>query len=349
MKGRKIFAFHSILGLITGVLLLVISLSGSIMVFSQEIDDQLNPALLKVAVGDKKASLDSIYSNARSIFPDKYIRFRNLPQAPDHAIELSIEQKDEWIFAYFDPYTGDYLGSRNARTYFLGWLLGLHYSLLAGKFGELIVALSGIALILSVITGGYVYRKQLLKVLSFKVRVSFKKRQRTFSSLHRVIGVWSLLFNLVFAITGFWMLRYTLLPETYREEKVITKAAYDTPLSLDSLKTTIEKDKNFTVTSVFFPHKKKDPIIIYGSVINQSAIYTEYVNSIKFDGTTGKELSRSIINDQSAWDKWDMMVFSLHAGLYGNFLVKILYCIAGMSPALLSISGFFLWIKKKNY
>lgn len=348
MTGRKIFAFHSILGLITGALLLVVSLSGSIMVFSQEIDHQLNPTLLKVAVGNKKASLDSIYNNARSIFPDKYIRFRNLPKTADVAIELSIEHNEEWIFAYFNPYTGEYLGCRNARTYFLGWLLGMHYSLLTGKFGELIVALLGVTLMLSVITGAYVYRKQLLNVLLFKARISFKKRHRAFSSLHRVIGVWSLLFNLLFAITGFWMLRYTLLPETYAEQKPITKIAYDIPLSLDSLKKVIEKDNSFTVTSVFLPHKKKDLIIIYGAVANQSAIYTEYVNSIEFDGATGKEVSRSIINDKSAWDKWDMMVFPLHAGLYGNVLVKIIYCIAGMSPALLSISGFLLWIKRKS-
>ncbi len=346
MKGRKIFAFHSILGLITGALLLVISLSGSVLVFSKEIDQQINPALLKVAVGKEKTSLDCIYRNARVVFPDRYIRFRNIPLAADEAIELSVEKGDEWLLAYFDPYTSKYLGSRNARNYILGWLLYLHYSLLSGQIGELIVALLAVALILSVITGIYIYRKQVISVLTFKTGISFKNRRRAFSSLHRVIGVWSLLFNLLFAITGFWMLRYVFLPSTYGENQPIKKMPYELAISLDSLKTAIEKNKSFRVTSIFVPQKKEANIIFYGCIPTQNPIYTEYVNSIDVDGITGREVKRTMISEQSAWVKWDMMAFPLHAGIYGNILLKIIYCIAGTSPALLSISGFFLWVKR---
>ncbi len=346
MNGRKLFAFHSVLGLITGALLLVISLSGSVLVFSKEIDQQINPALLKVAVGKEKAPLDNIYSQARSVFPDRYIRFRNIPRAADEAIELSVEKGDEWLFAYFDPYTGKYLGSRNARNYFLGWLLYLHYSLLGGQIGELVVALLSVALVLSVITGFYIYRKQVLSVLTFKTGISFKNSRRAFSSLHRVIGIWSLLFNLLFAITGFWMLRYVFLPSTYGENQPINKMPYELAVSLDSLRTAIEKNKSFTVTSIYLPQKNRGSIIVYGSVPSQNPIYTEYVNSIEVDGDTGHEVKRTMISEQSAWVKWDMMAFPLHAGVYGNLLLKIIYCIAGTSPALLSISGFFLWLKR---
>ena len=348
MRGRKIFAIHSILGLITGTLLLVISLSGSILVFSDEIDRYLNPPLLKVAVETKKVSLDSIYKDAKLLFPNHYIRFRQLPQQPDRSIELSVEKGDVWVFAYFDPYTGKYLGNRNVRTYFMGWLLGLHYGLLAGKAGEFIVGTLSIALILSLITGTYVYRKHLIDVLTFKVKISFKNFRQASSSLHRIVGVWSLLFNLLFAITGFWMLRYVFLPETYRAALPVQKTAYPITLSLDSLKLSIEKDKNFRVTSMFLPQAKGDNIIVSGSVTGQNAIYTDYVNTIEINRKTGKEVKRSYINDQLAWDKWELIVFPLHSGLYGNFLVKVIYCLAGISPALLSISGFFLWLKRKK-
>lgn len=348
MNGKKIFAFHSILGLITGALLLVIGLSGSVLVFSKEIDQQINPTLVKVAVGKEKTPLDNIYSRARSVFPDRYIRFRNIPQATNEAIELSVEKGEEWLFAYFDPYTGKYLGSRNAKNYFLGWLLYLHYSLLGGQIGELVVELLAVALVLSVVTGFYIYRKQVLSVLTFKVGISFKNRRRTFSSLHRVIGVWSLVFNLLFAITGFWMLRYVFMPATYGENQPPKKVPYELALSLDSLKAAIEKNKSFTVTSIFLPQKTEDNIILYGFIPTQNPVYTEYVNNIEVDGITGHEVKRTIITEQPYSVKWDMMAFPLHAGVYGNIVLKIIYCIAGTSPALLSISGFFLWLKKKK-
>ena len=349
MKGRKIFAIHSILGLIAGVFLLVISLSGSILVFSEEIDHQLNPPLLKVEAQHTKATLDSIYKKAQSIFPDQYIRFRHLPQQPDQSIELSIEHDDVWLFAYFNPYTGEYLGSRNANTYFMGWLVGLHYSLLGGAFGQLVVGLLSVVLILSLITGIYVYRKHVIDVLTFKVRVSFKSSRKVYSSLHRVVGVWTLIFNMLFAATGFWMLRSVFLPETYQATEQAKKIAYPFSVSLDSVKLSIEKDENFRVASLFLPKAKNDKIIIHGSVSGQSAVYNEYANSIEIDSKTGKEISRSLINEQPALGKWDLVAYSLHTGQYGNYILKIIYCIAGLSPALLSISGFFIWLKRKKF
>lgn len=348
MTGRKIFAFHSIIGLITGLLLLVISLSGSILVFSVEIDRALNPPLLTVVATDKKASLDHIYQQATTIFPDSYIRFRQLPQAPKSAIELSVEHGEDWTFAYFDPYSGKYLGSRDARNYFLGWLLGLHYGLLAGKSGELLVGLLSLTLILSVVTGTYVYRKHILDVLTFRVGIKFTNRRKLLSSLHRIIGVWTLLFNLLFAVTGFWMMKYVFLPETYQQTKAATRTASPFLISLDALRSSVEKQGDFKVSSIFLPHSGQSNITLLGTVRGQRLIYNEFVNTIEVNGKTGKEISREFIEDQSAGSKWNLMVLSLHAGLYGNFIVKIVYCIFGLSPALLSISGFFLWLKRKK-
>ncbi len=347
MKGRKIFAIHSILGLITGLLLLVISFSGAILVFSDEIDHQFNAPILKVKPGSQKVSLNSIYKKAQQVFPGTYIRFRHLPAALNQSIEISVEHDDVWILSYFDPYTGKYLGSRDTRYYFTGWLVGLHYSLLAGKFGELIVGILSISLVLSVVTGIYVYRKHLVKVLTFRTRLSFKNWRQSASSLHRIIGVWSLMFNLLFAITGFWMLRYVFLPSTYQQEKKIEKITYTGPLSMDQIIQLAEKNKKFKPSGIHLPTTPKDNIIIYGSVAGQSSFYNEYANSLEIDSKTGKEIRRSFIEDQSGWDKWDMVVYPLHTGMYGNLLLKIIYCIAGVTPALLSISGFFLWFRRK--
>lgn len=349
MIGRKFFAIHRISGLIAGLLLLAISLSGSVLVFSEEIDRQLNPALLTVIPEKEHASLDIIYKKAASIFPGSYIRFRRLPIQTDHAIELSIEQGENWTFAYFNPYNGKYLASRDARNYFLGWVLGLHYSLLAGKAGEFVVGVLSLTLILSVLTGSYVYRKHIFNVLTFKVSLHLKNRRKFLSSLHRVVGVWTLIFNLLFAITGFWMMKSVFLPESYFHASVTTRSQQAFRLSLDTLRSSVEKaNKGFKVTSIFLPNTSQNNFTVLGHIQGQNKLYNEFVNSIEYDGSTGKELSRAFISEQSFRNKWDMMVLPLHSGSYGNVFIKIIYCIFGLSPALLSVTGFFLWLKRRK-
>ncbi|HEX8378586.1 MAG TPA: PepSY-associated TM helix domain-containing protein, partial [Pedobacter sp.] len=345
----RIFAIHSILGLITGILLLVISLSGCILVFHEEIDKALNPPLLCVKPGQHKTSLDKIFKSASHQFPGSYIRFRHLPANPEASIELSVQKQSVWIFAYYNPYNGDYLGSRNARNYFLGWLLGLHYGLLAGSIGELLVGILSVCLLLSLLTGVYVYRKHLLNVLMFRITFKFSNWRKASSSLHRIIGVWSLLFNLMFAVTGFWMLRYVFQPSTY-QATVEPKSLNDpVSVSLDSVVKTAETTfDGFKVSGIHLPKTKEESINIIGAVSTQNILYGEHANSIEFDPLTGKELSRIDVTKQSAYDKWDSIVFPLHSGLFGNIIVKLIYCVAGLSPSLLSITGFLLWLRRRR-
>ena len=348
MKGRKVFAIHSILGLITGILLLVISLSGCILVFHEEIDNALNPALLKVSPAASKISQDSIFKSASHQFPGSYIRFRKLPARANHSLELSIQKQSSWTFAYYNLYTGEYLGNRNARSYFLGWLLSLHYSLLAGPAGELLTGILSICLLLSLVTGVYVYRKHLIKVLMFRISFRLSNWRKASSSLHRIIGVWSLLFNLMFAITGFWMLRYVFQPNASQEKTEPQNLNYKFSVSLDSLVQAAETTfPGFQVSGISLPKEKEERITLYGSVSNQASLMSENANSIEFDSLTGKEAGRIDISKESNSTLWDAIVFPLHSGLWGNTIVKIIYCVAGLSPSVLSLTGFLLWLRKK--
>ncbi|WP_207531843.1 PepSY-associated TM helix domain-containing protein [Desertivirga arenae] len=349
MKGRKLFALHSILGLITGVLLLVISLSGSILVFSDEIDHALNTDILKVTPRHEKVSLDSAYRTALKSFPGGFVRIRQLPAQSNHSIEFSVEKGENWTFAYINPYTGKLTGSRNARTYFIGWVLLLHYSLLGGTIGELLVAILSITLMLSVITGLVVYRKHLFKVITFKIKFSFSNWRKASSSLHRIIGVWSLIFNLIFAITGFWMLRYVFQPSTYQQQS--KQQLVNTPfsVSLDSLVHTSKSTfKGFAPAAVLLPESKEDNMRIYGAVSSQNSLFDKYSNFIEFQTDQVKEVRRSNITSTSLMEQWDAIDYTLHSGHWGNTIIKLIYCLAGLTPGLLSITGFALWYRKKK-
>ena len=351
MSGRKVFKIHSILGLVTGVLILVISISGSILVFSEEIDHALNTEIVHVQPGTSKASLDTIFTKASGDFPGSFIRFRKLPQTEDQAIELSLERKGEWTFAYYDPYTGKLLGSRNAKTYLMGWMLLLHYSLLGGIVGELLVGILSVTLLLSIATGIYVYRKHFIMVMLFQIPFSFANWRKASSSLHRFVGVWSLIFNIIFAVTGFWMMHFVFIPSTYTEktEQIQQAKNFSFTISLDSaVKNSSERFPGFIPAAILLPETKDDAVRIYGKVKGQSSLFDEYSNFIELDQSNLKELKRLNIAEKGILEKWDAIDYTLHSGHWGNLFIKVIYCIAGLSPGLLSLTGFLLWYRRKK-
>ena len=352
MNNRTLFRIHGILGLVTGLLLLVISLSGSILVFSDELDEAWHPSLLTVepSARAQPLSLDRLYRQARADFPQfPYVRFRRLPVLSTQTVEVSLENGEAWWLAYYDPYTGQLLGQRNARTHFLGWLLGLHYSLLAGKTGELLVGVLSLCLLASVVTGTIVYRKHLWKVLTFRHSFRFSNWRTTSSSWHRLVGVWSLVFNLIIAVTGFWMLRSVFLPDTYVVEKKMIPRNLAFSVSLDSLRVASRQLlPGFRVRGIHLPKKAEDKITFYGQVDGQNPLFSEYSNSIAFDPLSGKASSVVAVSNQSITDQWDAMAYLLHAGKFGGLVVKALYSLLGLTPAALSITGFLLWWRRKR-
>ncbi|KUG05930.1 PepSY-associated TM helix domain-containing protein [Solirubrum puertoriconensis] len=348
---RRLFKLHSWLGLATGVLLLVVSLSGVVLLFEPELDHALNPRLLTVAVpAQPQPSLDGVLRAARQRFPQPaYLRLRRLPVTPDQAVEVSVDQPDHtWTLAYFDPYTARYLGQRNAREHLFGWLLGLHYSLLGGKAGELVVALLGIALLLSVGTGAVVYRKHLLPVLLFRQRINWKNARTAASGLHRVVGVWALLFNLVMAGSGAWMLRASFLPSSYQTEAEPELTLQPTlQVSLDTLTQRANAAvPGLQVQGLLLPRTAADTLVTVWGRLADSPLYGNFSQTVEFSASTGRVVRADDVRTSGVAERAELVALTLHFGQFGGWLIKLLWTVGGLSPALLSITGFVLWRRR---
>jgi uncharacterized iron-regulated membrane protein len=276
-----------------------------------------------------------------------YVRFRTLPKTPGSAIEMSLERGADWYFAYYNPYTGRLLGVRNADTYFLGWLLNLHYSLLAGTPGEYVVALLAVSLLLSTLTGLIVYRKHLLKVVLFRKPFMFTNWRTASSSLHRLVGVWSLVFNLGIAFTGFWMLRH-LFTNPPTEGKAETFTA-NLPLSYP-VDTYVQRARaalpGLVAYGVWLPHNSTESVLVFGRVAGSHLLHNEYSSSVALHPATGRVVFVDDARQGSFSEQLDIIALPLHAGQYGGLLVKILYCLGGLTPALLSVTGGLLWLRR---
>jgi uncharacterized iron-regulated membrane protein len=356
---RKLFALHSWLGLLSGVLLLMVSLSGVMLVFMDELDPVFYKHHFYAKEQEQRLTYDSLYTLIVRQHPSaQNVYFRDLDKtAPDKNVLFSYsiykDGKEDYIGAAIDPYTGKIVSRRSEREKMsenvFGWMLRFHYSLHAGIWGELLISVLAVVFMASLITGIVVYRKYIFRVLCFKTKLRFKNWRVISSDLHRIIGVWALLFNLMIAVTGFWMLRYVYQSASYRKEAApLRTLPFRPPFSIDSALNLVAMSTVGFVPAYLNIPAGDSVYEFFGSAKGQWVVHANYSSSVLVDSRTGKVGSSQLISEASLADKLDAAAGPLHFGWYGGFTIKLLYSLLGLSAPLLSITGFLLWWRKKR-
>lgn len=344
MKNKTIFKYHSWLGLITGLYLIIMGVSGAILVFHDSIDQTVSINIPENAI-QKSPDYDRAISVIQHKYPFWEIRLTKFLQ--DEALVFDLRNLKERRKVFVDPFTGKIIKDLDYHTLLTSWLLKLHYSLHAGIFGRIAVFLFGILYFFALVTGIYLYRKSILKTLIFKVKIKNKNKRNFYSGLHRYVGVWALLLNIILVITGI-VLAFK-----------VTKTALNSPLPPASPKIVVsvneilhrlqKNNPEFTPTYIRLPNQENAKIMIYGKYEKDYFFFSKFFNSFLFDYKTGKTLSYQKISEGSFLKKLDSMVTPIHFGEFGGIWIKILYSFIGLSGPFLSITGFYLWWKLKRF
>ncbi len=152
---------HLWLGLTLGIVGALLGLSGSLLVYDDAIDEWLHPqrhaisgaqASLPVAEYARRAE-DALASGARATGV-------RLPDLDEGAVMVFARVRGEGAAfqrVYLDPPTGSVLDTASGRD-FLGWLHSFHESLtLREFFGREIVGVIGVGMLISSLTGLYLW------------------------------------------------------------------------------------------------------------------------------------------------------------------------------------------------
>lgn len=91
--------------------------------------------------------------------------------------------------------------------------------------------LTGLVMLLSLLTGTIIYRRRFWDALRFKAGLNFKNRRTAVSTLHRITGVWALLFNAVLFFTGFFLNKQEFTPSGRKLNK--PHENYEVPANID--------------------------------------------------------------------------------------------------------------------
>lgn len=232
---RKIWLkVHLYLGLSVGALLVLIGLTGSILVFHHEIDEWLNPDLLQVhpPAGGPSTYLpvDEIVAAAVKAMPAEakmiYGVFpRNdavayewhflIPAVPHPKTRIDFSL----YHVFVNPYTAEVTGSRLFRPAglsgafprtFIGFIFALHYALLLPRggdpaFGDTVVSIIGMMLMVSLLTGLYLWWPH---GQGWRHALTIKRHahiRRLIFDQHRLIGFYSGVVLLALFVSGVYL------------------------------------------------------------------------------------------------------------------------------------------------
>lgn len=349
MSKRFLLSIHKWLGLVAGIFILVMGLTGSIMVFDDEIEHFIQKDVIYQPNSEQPVSLDNAYASIVETHPDWDVRFTVIPNEANRAIEAEIRRPDSRRYLYIHPATGEIMRDLDSYNTFSYWMLKFHYTLHSGFIGEVILLIAGIMFICSLITGFWFYRKAVWKVLTFKIRPRFRNLKSGSSELHRSVGIWALIFNLITAITGTVILLIIVQTNINSEEPAPNPDPPVVETSVDDLMDKIQQAyPELNPSYISMPRQQNGQITIYGRMESDLPFHYKFSNFIQFDPKTGAETYATFIQDQPITTHLLSFTYPLHFGNWGGIIIKVLYCFFGLAPAILSITGFIIWQKRKN-
>jgi len=340
------FYIHSTAGLISGLFILLMSLSGAALVYQ----DQMDPARHSFFdPGPYRLTVDSAYRVIQKAYPHAQVSSYDIRKngvSSFFIYDSSYKKGEKAMEVFVHNNTAHIVGKRGGSDHFVSWLSKFHNSFHLGKTGEWLLGFFALVFLLSIITGFILFRKKIAAVLLFR-RSAYKK-----NNLHQIIGVWALVFNLMIAVTGFWMQRYVFKKEFYASYNYTPVLKASPPLSFkfDSAYAVIKRQyPDFTAAVIYFAQSNSGKTAVYGSRASNAYIHSKkFADVIMLDSAGGIAKTR-FINEISADDRYDIINSQLHMGKYGGWGIKIIYFVFGLTGALLSITGFLLWWRRRQF
>lgn len=195
-----LIVFHRWLALITGAILILIALSGSVLVFEGPI---AAANVTHVAPGARALSLDSLGARAVSFIGSGDVIGVAPGRAADEAFVIAVGSDTTERDLLVNPYSGQVLGPAPGPSYLQLLVRRVHLfhtSLLGGSIGEGVVAFVTLASLVLVLTGLIVWWRDRLWRINWSA--SWK---RIVFDIHHALGVFAALVLLIVTGTGVWM------------------------------------------------------------------------------------------------------------------------------------------------
>ncbi|MEE7625608.1 PepSY-associated TM helix domain-containing protein [Methylobacter sp. Wu8] len=374
-RRKNWLVVHLWLGLSLGLLLSIYGVTGSILVFHEEIDEWLNSELLIVKPPEHSAAyrpLAAVFEAGRKVMPTQakhtfatYPRNEQAAFKLRYAVTAADGVHEMWQVAV-DPYTAQVTGKRLLERSdsvipqtFIDFIFKLHYALLikSHDVSTVVVGLSGALLMISVLTGLIVWwplTGRWRQALTVKRKAS---AERLHYDLHKTAGFYTALVLLPVLFSGIYMvLPHNVVPVLELFSPVTYRYWFRSTPPVGSTQA-IGMDEAVAIALQRYPAGR--PHSIYGAP-EPTKTYTVCQNGVDAPGSllqrrclvmdrySGKILDLDDPTIGTAGEVFTQWQWPLHSGQAFGMTGRILVFLTGLACPLLFVTGLIRWQQKRR-
>jgi uncharacterized iron-regulated membrane protein len=359
---KTILKIHLWVGLLSGLIIFIICITGCIYTFQKEIKLSIYPYYSIENSNSKKLTLKKLLESYEIQSNNKVLQIYDFTEEYRSTI-LKTSKNDILYYSYINPYTGELLKEKEQLKDFFTVVLKIHRNLLLKKeIGRKIVGYSVIIFIISLTTGIILWFPKNIRIFKskkgLKSKFSIKKTKnlkRILYDLHSILGFYGSFILIIIAITGLgWTFSWvdeTLYRMVTFEQKEKTKAVLIDSTALSYHTLDIAKNKmnynqeNRQLFLYILPKKPTLPlkISVYPNDDSYGSSDHFYIHPL-----TGNSIKTDLDINKKRGTKFRSLYYDIHTGSILGIWGKIIVFIAGLIGASLPITGFFLWRNKRK-
>jgi len=345
---RALFQIHLWIGVLLSLYVIVIGLTGSILVF----EDEIRRFSLRHVPFDEAhiAPVSTVIAQAHSSCPALQLNFITPPQkrSPIWTLYLvDAHGRDKTIYA--DAASGALLMQRGKL--FIDYVLDLHVNLMMGLTGFIVNCIAGAGLLLLAISGVILWWPGIkLWMRGFFVSFHHKWKRINYDA-HNAVGIWTLLIISWWGITAV----YFLLPAKVsavvnavsplvgmKEPQDVDPPPGSAVASIDDIVARQRMISPGYLSSIKLPDKPGGKVILYVDRTMLGDFTHRDIDT--FDGHTGKLLTVWHYGENKSLGDWFLwLMYPLHFGTLWGMPVKVLWALLGLSLPVLSVTGLFMY------
>jgi uncharacterized iron-regulated membrane protein len=351
---RVVWRWHFYAGMIIAPALIVVSATGALYIFKDELEAVLHPGVTYVEPAAERATYEQQLAAARAAVPPTYrIGLMQVFTNPKRATTLAMAG-EKFQYGYVDPYRGHYLGSIEAGGFF-DIVLKLHRNLFLGTTGRIVVELTTCWSIVLAATGIYLWwphkANQVWGVWLPRLR---QKPYVVLRDLHSVGGMYVAVVAIVISLTGliytyFWGSGFQYAAQKTEAYDMFSKSmpskcapeAKDLPI--DRIVEIAQQKMPGNTLTVWFP---RIPNGVYLVTANNDR--GPQVNEILFIDRASGEILEDRYNSQTKTIYWlGTWNYPLHVGTIWGTPSKILWLVTCIILMTLPVTGIWMWWQRR--
>mgnify|MGYP005991519593 CR=1 FL=1 len=379
---KKLYSTHAWIGIISGILLFIVTFSGIPALFDHEIEYWQYPAFSEQQIPkNSSGKVPSSFDLERTLQTSYALNF----DYDSYFIQPADEINNHIVLAHFgegEDFEVRYLNADNYQEFpsspsELNHILAhLHTDLhLPRPWGRYLVGLSGMAMLLAIIAGIFIHIKWRKEFVMLRPKRSWRL---LLTDQHKLLGLWSLPFTFILAFTG------TILGLLGVISPILALAAFNGDVekaTIAVLGPTAEVTNEYTPVypvnelwdrlALDLPDTSVEFIQISGlKIINKEKaddkkLVTDAGGIIKFSGyhkdklsnletvtynlSTGEKIHQGSFIGKGPFQRIFAAVTPLHYVLFGNTWLKVFYALSALAACGLILSGNILWLHRRGH